>query len=502
MKYLMVDTNIYIDMVVSRNGNHKADSFNQLMKLLEYNEVKLIVPKIVITEVFRHISNEIDKVGKSINEMKSKAKGLYWINHIDELERFNRNLNPVRVGINSLAEEFDKNREKYKDEYKNLFNQLFNNNNSIILEETQDIIFKAAQRQVHKLRPYHYGGDSDKDCLADSIIIETLINIEEFIDINTDDKIYFISRNPADFSDDKDKNLLHSDISVDLESKGLLERFNYSLLFTKTLLGDFKDEIRSAGLTEQLELEAEYEWKEAIRESYYVQEDNERESVGLSSLSSDYEQKLSELNETNGLIDLLEEMREEIQNKCEELEEQYSCLEETIRGKSFEELQMIIEDNSLIRVMIGKYSDEDDIIDEIICFINWVIGDEDYSEFAASFKNEDCFGLNTTLATFSDLQNNNYVLETSGYLEPRNDDDDTIEILIYKGDNLLEKGDINVYYGYINFNDDGNVGDGAEESITFDIDKIIGKLLEIKDSIINDLDYRILKANSFVKLFS
>ncbi|AUN14324.1 PIN domain-containing protein [Paraclostridium sordellii] len=67
MKYLMLDTNIYIDMVVSRNGSHKADSYYQLKKLLDYEQIRLLVPKIVITEVFRHIDNDIDKVGHYIN---------------------------------------------------------------------------------------------------------------------------------------------------------------------------------------------------------------------------------------------------------------------------------------------------------------------------------------------------------------------------------------------------------------------------------------------------
>ena len=67
MKYLMLDTNIYIDMVVSRNGSHKADSYYQLKKLLDYGQIRLLVPKIVITEVFRHIDNDIDKVGHYIN---------------------------------------------------------------------------------------------------------------------------------------------------------------------------------------------------------------------------------------------------------------------------------------------------------------------------------------------------------------------------------------------------------------------------------------------------
>lgn len=73
MKYLMLDTNIYMDMVVARNGSHKADSYYQLKKLLDYGQIKLIVPKIVITEVFRHIDNEIGKVGLPLTRLK---KGL------------------------------------------------------------------------------------------------------------------------------------------------------------------------------------------------------------------------------------------------------------------------------------------------------------------------------------------------------------------------------------------------------------------------------------------
>ncbi len=54
---------------------------------------------VIVTEVFRHVNNEIDKVGKSISNIKSEADDLYWINHVQELEIFNRKLKPVKGGI-------------------------------------------------------------------------------------------------------------------------------------------------------------------------------------------------------------------------------------------------------------------------------------------------------------------------------------------------------------------------------------------------------------------
>ena len=68
---------------------------------------------------------------------------------------------------------------------------------------------------------------------------------------------YFVSRNPVDFSAKEDNNLLHNDILSDIEARGMTNRIKYSTLFTKTLLQDFKDEIESVGLTEELEAEEE-----------------------------------------------------------------------------------------------------------------------------------------------------------------------------------------------------------------------------------------------------
>ena len=419
MKYLMLDTNIYMDMVVARNGSHKADSYYQLKKLLDYGQIKLIVPKIVITEVFRHIDNEIGKVGHSINEIKKRANDLYWINHNEELEKFNKILAPAKSSINKLVDEFNGSSEEYKKKYRELLNKLYINENCFVIEENEQIVFKAMQRSIHKSRPFHYGGkDNDKDSIADAIIIETLINIKSIIDISHEDCIYFISRNPVDFSVDKNqkKNILHKDILSSIEEQEIDDIVKYSTLFTNTLLQEFKEEIEAVGLTEELEAEAEYERKLELQESYKLQDDYERESVGLSSLSTNYEEIISESDDVANFIQLLEEIREEIIRTCDEYYDKYYELEELVENKSLEELQVIINNNPLIQMFIDDCEDKYELKDVIKELIQWKIGDEDYADFGEQIKVENIFSINNNLFTFSDGFKNEYKLVSVGYI--------------------------------------------------------------------------------------
>ena len=40
MKFLMLDTNIYINMIVARDKSHKSESYEKLKNLFEYGEIK------------------------------------------------------------------------------------------------------------------------------------------------------------------------------------------------------------------------------------------------------------------------------------------------------------------------------------------------------------------------------------------------------------------------------------------------------------------------------
>lgn len=361
------------------------------------------------------------------------------------------------------------------------------------------------QRSIHKSRPFHYGGkDNDKDSIADAIIIETLINIKSIIDISHEDCIYFISRNPVDFSVDKNqkKNILHKDILSSIEEQEMDDIVKYSTLFTNTLLQEFKEEIEAVGLTEELEAEAEYERKLELQESYELQDDYERESVGLSSLSTNYEEIISESDDVANFIQLLEEIREEIIRTCDEYYDKYYELEELVENKSLEELQVIINNNPLIQMFIDDCEDKYELKDIIKELIQWKIGDEDYADFGEQIKVENIFSINNNLFTFSDGFKNEYKLVSVGYISPGNGNEDTISIGLYKGDKLIEEGSINIYYGFIEYNDDGNVCDGADEYIEVNIEKLLSKLIDIKEDVIKELNIKTTKFQGLIEMLS
>ena len=93
---------------------------------------------------------------------------------------------------------------------------------------------------------------------------------------------------------------------------------------------------------------------------------------------------------------------------------------------SLESLQDIINNNSLIKIVIDECENENDIKDGIRELIEWRIGDEFYADFGEEFKGDDFFSLNCNLLIFSDGLKNEYRLESIGYINPSNDDEDTI----------------------------------------------------------------------------
>ncbi|WP_313150263.1 PIN domain-containing protein [Lysinibacillus capsici] len=489
MKYLMLDTNIYLDMVISRNRDHKPDSHNHLLKLLNYGEICLLVPKIVITEIFRHINDEIDKIGKSIIDVKGTIDNLYWINNNEDLEKFHEKLEPVKKGLNYLNDEFNSGKEIYNDNSKELFNKLFNHENTIIIEETEDIVFKATQRKIHKLRPFHYGKDEDKDSMADSIIIETLINIEDLISFNKDDQIYFISRNPKDFSENikENRDVLHNDILSSLVEKKINDQIFYRLFFTKTLISDFKDETENVGLIEVLE--AEEQWEIQDNRAYLV--DMERESVGLSSLSSDYYEMISELKGIEELIYNLEQFQKDLNLEYELYLDKDNFLREELEKRNFEELVKLVSNfnhfKPLFEIEIAGYEEKDEIIDEIYSYVHQFCFNVEEIDIDGMLKYQDYFESNVVLGEIYDFNGTYYRIETEGEVDPYNGGEDTIYLPVYRDNYKIVSGEINLYYGHVEFNDDNNVGDASEESIVVNIDNVIHEIENIKSIVLSKI---------------
>lgn len=517
MKYLLLDTNIYVDMIITRDKAHNPHLFENFLKLLNSDKIKLIVPSVIKTETFRHINDEINNIGIDVKNLSSNIKNLHWINKAEELDKFNKDLSKLKDGVKSLRTEFDKNSDSYEKHYKSLFDKIFTNKNSITVNENMDIILKAKQREIHKKRPYHYR--ENKDSVADAIIAETLINIGDIIKLDKDDIIYFVSKNKKDFSEEKNENILHKDIMNDIKEKSVFKNIEYRLNLSATLFREFKKELDELGIAEELKRQYEEEMRELKKqleeeqkaleeEHYYELLDYEREMCGLSSLKNaeDYEEILSEDPEISELIDNICEIKENLSIKADEFYWKYDELVESIRKKSIDELKSILKNNPLFNILLDIDIDADnfdDVTYDILFSFKEAIGDEEYVKFIEDFDCIDYFSLDDTLLSFSDSEDNKYVMQVDGILSPENGGIDNIYINIRKNSNVISKATIEINYGYGEINDDGNVGNGCEESIEiYNVDEVHDKLVNIIEEVINDINNKIDKMDKIISIIN
>ena len=80
MKYLLLDTNIYLDMIIDRKNNVSNKLLESFIKLLDYKEITLVVPSIVKYETNKHIKEQLNEVGNNIDRALDSIKNIYGIN--------------------------------------------------------------------------------------------------------------------------------------------------------------------------------------------------------------------------------------------------------------------------------------------------------------------------------------------------------------------------------------------------------------------------------------
>lgn len=96
MKYILLDTNIIIDMFIDRRHQVTDTVLASFIKLLDYDEIRLIVPDIVKTETYRHLDDELAIMGKQIHKVMKEIEGLYGVStyHIQGLD-----IKPYKIAI-------------------------------------------------------------------------------------------------------------------------------------------------------------------------------------------------------------------------------------------------------------------------------------------------------------------------------------------------------------------------------------------------------------------
>lgn len=485
MKYLLLDTNIYIDMIVARNSSHTADSYELLKMLLDHDKVKILLPAIIETEIKRHIASEIQNVGKLVQKARTSINEIYWINHIEEIKKYNEKVKPLSQTLGNMVDEFSKNQERYTNKAAHKITELLQYKNVIRIEENSSLLLNVQKRKLYKLCPFHI---EDKESWADAMIIETLINIRDFIEIRDEDQIYFVTRNHKDFSKGTSKterDFIHPHIEEQLIKNKLIQLFNYRSLYTKTLLEDFSEETKEANIYQSLMEEAKEERRTMIDASHQELYDMERESVGLTSLSSDdtYIERISENTEVEELINTIESLLSSLGAEIEDAIEEYYQFDYDTKSKPIANLITKIQTYNVhspfLQINYKNSFTEEKVRESVLEFVNdYICPVEALESSRDSINYKDHFELNELLS-FNDLENNTVRLSVEGQLNPRNDDTDSIWIELHKNKERISYGEIEVYYGYINFDEDGGAADGSEESIDYRLENVINDLTEV-----------------------
>ncbi|MEK5440102.1 MULTISPECIES: PIN domain-containing protein [Paenibacillus] len=485
MKYLLLDTNIYIDMIVSRNKSHSADSYELLKMLLDHDKVKILLPAIIETEIKRHIAGEVKKVGKLVQEARKSISNVYWINHVEEITKYNEKIRPLKQALGNMVDEFGRNEEGYINDATQKITGLMQYRNVIRVEENRDLLLNVQRKKLYKQCPFHIEG---KESWADAMILETLINIRDFVTINDEDQIYFITRNHEDFSqgtEKTEKELIHPHIEEGLRQNNLLQLFNYRLHYSKTLIEDFSEETQEANIYQQLIEEEEAERRQMVADSRHDLNKMERESVGLSSLSSDdaYIEGICESTEVEELTNTIESLLSSLGAEIEDAIDEYYQFETDSNAKPLADLIAEIQtynvNSPFLQINHNVTFTEEEVRDAIVEFVNeHLCSVEDLEITRDSIKYKDYFEVDELLS-FIDLEGNTVKLFVEGQLDPRDDDSDSLWIVLHKNAEKISEGEIEVYYGYINFDEDGGAADGSDESTTYRLERIIRDLSEV-----------------------
>lgn len=463
MKYLFFDTNIYLDIVTDRNNKINFDLISKFDLLLEKSEdIRIILPEIVSFEVYKHLDSEIKNIKERIHEQKKSIDKLYWFPHSEiDIEEYKKR---AKQPLTELLEDYEKKETDYKDKVYKIIDDIFKNDKTIVIKSDSDLNSEVLKRKIFKKAPLHI---DNKESLADALIIETLINLKKYVTLQDDDRIYFVTRNTSDFSSKNDKKELHPEIIEDLKKVDLFNQVLYLNDIKKLIGQELKDEIEEAELAFEFEILLEEEEEKRL-EMLELEEEN-REAGGLTPLSSwsdHLEMEFSESKEYNKI----QEIFKNINSITSQLNDDIYYMFEELKDKAIEKNLKIYDEDLFFKIsgLYQKLEEEDKCEYETI---------QDHLEIGENIE-------------FESVEKKKILLEWKNFeLSPDNDSTDTILLFIKEDEKVIAKGMIEVYYGYLNFDDDGNADDGCEEYITIELDNIIEKLEKIEKAFRNELDF-------------
>lgn len=455
------------------------------IKLLDYDEIRLIVPDIVQTETYRHLDDELTIMGKQIHKVMKEIEGLYGVStyHIQGLD-----IKPYKdFSRRELAKAYDnfaKNETSFRNELKKVADMVFGHKNSIVVPCDEFLTNAVTKRKIYKRAPFHI---ESKDSFGDGLITETLINICNYVDVKKDDIIYFVTGNYTDFCKDKDnKETFHEHIEEDLKNSGIPCDVKCIHTFGKLIFVELKENVEAANLSFEFEKQMEEEYAEAMA-AYQMDIINmDRECVDLVSLDG-YESYLEENLVDSKMNQDITEVFERINAILQDYEEEgysflYSEICNRLKSSSLRQgiklLKKVIAACKEEEGFPGLMDSEEITVAEAQEILQWLEEKATYFyriENLKSLPDSIFFGDMVTIFD-ADLCELTFCLD-SLELKPSPGEEEWIDITLDDSkEERSARGKVKLMVGYIDFDEDGGVADGTLDDIDYDYERILEQL--------------------------
>lgn len=196
--HILIDTCVWLELA---KDYHQRDILAALEELIRQGEIKLILPRVVVDEFARNKSRVIEESTRSLNSTLKRAK--------DVIDKFGdprrkrtilKQLNDVDYKLPSLGEAAS--------DAVNSIENLFAG--STIIEVSDAIKLRAAQRAIDKRAPFH----RQRNGIDDAILIEIYADAVA-AKSPSGTRFAFVSHNTKDFScPNASERLPHPDIAT------------------------------------------------------------------------------------------------------------------------------------------------------------------------------------------------------------------------------------------------------------------------------------------------
>lgn len=237
MKYILLDTCVWIDMAKLIYEN---DIYNMLNKLLDENQITLLLPDLVLDEWERNKQDAI-----SNRQVKLFRDGMRQIKNLSVLvePRYRDEFNNL-LGYLTPTDQILKLRASEKiREFDNIIMNVNGKTNIVKLEITDEIKINTVRWAIDKKAPCH-----KKSSMADALILFSGIKyFDNLGEIDNIEKI-FITHNKQDFSSENNATMVHNDLQEIFE-KGNIK---YCSSFAR-FMSEIENSIISYDKVEQVE---------------------------------------------------------------------------------------------------------------------------------------------------------------------------------------------------------------------------------------------------------